>query len=334
MLKITHLYHSGFLLESTSAYVVCDFFLDGFAPNSPAQQQGVVPLVGQLRSDFDAEAYSDYNLTVPDQQAQGVLAQIFAHLDKPCYFLSSHFHRDHFNPFIFRFWDYAHSQNLPRVHFVLSSDIRTRRKKLCLPYIEQGAVSLLAKGESVEFADDHFSVEAFGSTDCGRSFLLTLDGWQIFHAGDLNEWHWQEENSPQASKAAVKFYERELEFIQSKMQQRRGFDVAMFPCDPHMRSNIFSGVSKLVHTIPTSVLVPMHMWEENQSINQALEHEPNLAGYKRSFAADCKVIPTTETVFKVQPPELVPAQPLPLGSAHGWAWIPAFSGDHCCLEKE
>ena len=70
MLKITHLYHSGFLLESTSAYVVCDFFLDGFAPNSPAQQQGVVPLVGQLRSDFNAEAYSDYNLTVPDQQAQ------------------------------------------------------------------------------------------------------------------------------------------------------------------------------------------------------------------------------------------------------------------------
>ena len=99
---------------------------------------------------------------------------------------------------------------------------------------------MLAKGERVDFAEDHFSVEAFGSTDCGRSFLLTLDGWQIFHAGDLNEWHWQEENSPQASKAAVKFYERELEFIQSKMQQRRGFDVAMFPCDPHAHHSNFS----------------------------------------------------------------------------------------------
>lgn len=44
---------------------------------------------------------------------------------------------------------------------------------------------------------DHVSVAVFDSTDLGVSFLVDLDGLKIFHAGDLNFWHWREESTVQ-----------------------------------------------------------------------------------------------------------------------------------------
>ena len=37
-------------------------------------------------------------------------------------------------------------------------------------------------------------VKAYGSTDIGISFLVKVDGLTIFHAGDLNWWHWKEDS--------------------------------------------------------------------------------------------------------------------------------------------
>ena len=40
-------------------------------------------------------------------------------------------------------------------------------------------------------------IRAYGSTDEGVSFLISVEGKQIFHAGDLNFWHWAEESTPE-----------------------------------------------------------------------------------------------------------------------------------------
>ncbi|MEI3154718.1 MAG: hypothetical protein V8S95_06185 [Odoribacter sp.] len=40
-------------------------------------------------------------------------------------------------------------------------------------------------------------IKAFGSTDIGISFLIDIDNIRIFHAGDLNNWHWEEESTPE-----------------------------------------------------------------------------------------------------------------------------------------
>ena len=45
-------------------------------------------------------------------------------------------------------------------------------------------------------------IEAFGSTDVGISFLIDLQGVRLFHAGDLNNWHWSEESTPQEIRKA------------------------------------------------------------------------------------------------------------------------------------
>lgn len=45
------------------------------------------------------------------------------------------------------------------------------------------------------YADDVLRVHAFGSTDVGISFLVEAEGKKIFHAGDLNNWHWMDESS-------------------------------------------------------------------------------------------------------------------------------------------
>lgn len=83
MFKLTYLYHSGFLLESAHAYVVFDFFLDGYTPNSLTTTQGIVPSIGNERSDYKSVAYTELNLTIPNAQTTGVLAQLFPHLHKP-----------------------------------------------------------------------------------------------------------------------------------------------------------------------------------------------------------------------------------------------------------
>ena len=45
-------------------------------------------------------------------------------------------------------------------------------------------------------------IQAFGSTDVGISFLIHLQGKSIFHAGDLNNWHWSEESTEQEIRKA------------------------------------------------------------------------------------------------------------------------------------
>ena len=97
------------------------------------------------------------------------------------YILSSHAHPDHFNPEILS-W----KPERPDIRYILSEDIRDSQKACFHDAI------FLKKGE--EWNDDLLKIKAFGSTDIGISFLLDVADKRIFHAGDLNNWHWEEES--------------------------------------------------------------------------------------------------------------------------------------------
>lgn len=311
MLKLTYLYHSGFLLESSSAYVVFDFFFDGQAPHGPAQLCGVLPRVGEYCAEDVSAQFKERGVSTPDSHSVGVLSGLFEHLDKPCYFVSSHFHLDHFNPFILSYFDWVQGQKAlgreyPPVHFVLASDIRSKRKKRCLPYTEAGVVNFLGKGERVEFAHDGLWVEAFGSTDSGCSFVVAVDGMQIFHAGDLNEWHWQDESDDKHIVLAKLAYSAELNFIQSRMQGRLGFDVVMFPCDPTMGHNFFSGAIKLMQAIPTGLLVPMHLWEHMDAFFKEEQETKELSKVKLIYSKE-STVRETGPIVQLKAPALVAA---------------------------
>ena len=104
--------------------------------------------------------------------------------NKPVVFFVTHHHPDHYSKSI-----YELAQNHKRT-YVLSNDVYPQNVPSDL------AVAGMSKGDIIEDLPGIKSVKAYGSTDEGVSFLVTTtSGETIFHAGDLNDWHWQDEAS-------------------------------------------------------------------------------------------------------------------------------------------
>jgi len=106
-----------------------------------------------------------------------------------------------------------------------------------------------------KFEDDLIEVDAYGSTDLGVSFKITTEKKVVFHAGDLNNWHWKEESTPEEVKEAESYYERELNHVAASTPN---LDVAMFPVDPRLGKDYMQGAEEFMKKIPTKLFVPMH----------------------------------------------------------------------------
>ena len=100
------------------------------------------------------------------------------------YILSSHFHPDHFNPEVLRWKTYKKD-----IVYLFGKDILKRNRAG-----KEDAI-YLKKEDSYE--DHNLWIKAFGSTDSGISFLIEAEGKRLFHAGDLNNWHWKDESTPE-----------------------------------------------------------------------------------------------------------------------------------------
>ena len=96
---------------------------------------------------------------------------------KKLYFFVSHYHADHFNRDIRR-WEERAEAYIMHKNCWLTMD-REEKKHLMVP------------GDTLTIGD--LTVTMYGSTDEGGSFLVKSGGKTIFHAGDLNWWHWEGE---------------------------------------------------------------------------------------------------------------------------------------------
>ena len=155
-------------------------------------------------------------------------------------FFVSHAHADHFNPAIY---------DLPGeeagAHYVLGYD---------LPKKYRG--NRLKPGDTRKVAG--IAVTAYGSTDEGVSFLVDVDGWSIFHAGDLNLWHWREESTPKEIEQAEKdFYAATAPLIGQEI------DFAFFPVDPRMGEMSDAGALYFLMHVKPRVMIPMHWWDRD-----------------------------------------------------------------------
>lgn len=176
---------------------------------------------------------------------QGYVHNILLQKPEPLYILSSHFHPDHFSREIFS-W----KEQKENIHYLLSKDILKHKKAMA------SEATFLAKGDI--YKDDLIRIQAFGSTDVGVSFLLTCEHKHIFHAGDLNNWHWKDESTPQEVAKAEGDYLHELTTLAQTTQH---LHLAMFPVDPRIGTDFMRGARQFVDRIKTDVLVPMHFWE-------------------------------------------------------------------------
>lgn len=149
----------------------------------------------------------------------------------------SHDHEDHLDEIIYT-WD---SRRFP-ITYILADDVagdyRGRR---------------VQSGDLLEIGD--VEIRVFSSTDKGVSFYVTAGGLHVFHAGDLNLWHWREESSlREIAQAERDFYEA------MRPIERLPIDIAMFPVDPRMGGLYDAGANYFVMSAKPRLFIPMH-WQ-------------------------------------------------------------------------
>lgn len=251
-MKISFLHHSGFLLESTSCNVVCDVLQDG-------------PDLEYLPSLDRAQSFATLfpELELPHLEPWPVQAGVLARClcegfeqGKPCYFLVSHFHQDHFPHWLVEMYSKVKAACLAAgkanfMRLILSRDVYKHRKHWVRDFLED--IVWLKPGEC--FADANLKVQAYGSTDVGGSFGFQLENYELFHAGDLNNWHWQEQSSAQESAQAEQEF---LAILKSIKAQQATFDVAMFPGDSRMGQDYLKGAQQFLDYFAPCLLAPMH----------------------------------------------------------------------------
>lgn len=169
--------------------------------------------------------------------------------DKPTLVFASHSHADHFNPVIFD-WQ----KENPRIHYVLGYDIQAAKKENRL---------FMAPGDMEVMGD--LEIRAFGSTDEGVSFLVKAEGKQIFHAGDLNWWHW-DSDSPEEQLEAEETFKREISRIAPA-----SIDLAFFPVDPRLGEAYAWGGQYFIDQLEPSYFFPCHFGENYTAIKQFAE---------------------------------------------------------------
>jgi len=208
-----------------------------------------------FHSGFAIEA-GEYNIIIDYYKDsagknKGVVYDDILRQDKRLYVLSSHSHLDHFNHAVFEWKELR-----PDIRYIFSSDIMEEG------LAGAGDAFFMKKGD--KYTDEYIAVEAFGSTDLGISFLIKCGGKTIFHAGDLNNWHWDEESTQDEIKEAGDAYITELNLLAEKVDY---LDLAMFPVDPRLGENYMKGAMQFVEKIKTELFVPMHFREHFREAN-------------------------------------------------------------------
>lgn len=198
---------------------------------------------------IEAEGFSiliDYYKDTGKKPETGFVHEHLLPRTGPLYILASHFHPDHFNPEVLQ-WKALKKD----IVYLFSKDILKHKRAMADDAI------YLKKGEV--YKDGNLSVRAFGSTDSGISFLIETENKRIFHAGDLNNWHWKDESTTEEVAKAEGDYLHEL----GELAEATDFlNLTMFPVDPRLGSDYMRGAQQFVDRIRTDLFVPMHFWEQ------------------------------------------------------------------------
>jgi len=161
------------------------------------------------------------------------------------YVFVSHEHPDHYDPVI-KEW-----QKEPNVTCFIAPD---------LPNDVRG--NRMWPGDLMR-VNSRLTVQAFDSTDLGVSFLIKYDGFSIFHAGDLNFWHWREESTIQEIEEADLAFRTAVTPIVGQ-----NIDLCFFPVDPRQGRLYDAGVNYFAMAVKPRLIVPMHFWGRTEIIDE------------------------------------------------------------------
>ena len=114
-------------------------------------------------------------------------------------------------------------------------------------------------------------IRTFGSTDEGVSFMIDIDGKRIFHAGDLNKWHWRGENDPEWTEKAISDFDNIMAALPDEP-----IDLAMFPVDPRMGEGYDEGACEFNERMKPGSFIPMHFWDHPEAAEKFAEKYDNV----------------------------------------------------------
>lgn len=170
---------------------------------------------------------------------------------------ASHSHMDHFTPAVFKWM-----RELPNIRFVLSYDIdRVEAPGVIRAYPDRA------------FEAGGLKIRTLRSTDEGVAFVVDAGGLKIYHAGDLNWWHWAGE--PDEENIAMgDAYKREIDKLKGEV-----FDLAFVPVDPRLGGEYLWGLSYFMRAADARVIFPMH-FRNAYSVFDRLENDPAAESFK------------------------------------------------------
>ena len=179
--------------------------------------------------------------------------------EKPIYVFSSHSHHDHYNPEIFSLLKEKGMQN---VHAVLSDDIKA----------PAGENVLLVAPKQEYQLEGQRNLHTLRSTDLGVAFLLEENGRLLYHAGDLNDWVWEEESDSYNEEMTAN-YRRQIQLLSETLNGRE-IDTAFVVLDPRQEKDYDRGLCYFLEQLPVKAVYPMHYWGKPEIIDTFLKDHP------------------------------------------------------------
>ena len=176
---------------------------------------------------------------------------------KKMFVFVSHGHYDHYRREVFSL-----REQFEQICFLISSDISVRE--------EEDVISVNPNEEREVMG---CRIRTLRSTDEGVAFLVNYGGKAVYHAGDLNWWHW--EGEPEEYNTAMRrAYQSEINKLQGEK-----IDIAFVPVDPRLGEQYCWGLDCFMKRTDTKWVFPMHFWE-NYTVFDRLALEKCVQAYE------------------------------------------------------
>jgi L-ascorbate metabolism protein UlaG (beta-lactamase superfamily) len=171
------------------------------------------------------------------------------------YVFASHGHHDHFDLSIFE-WAKV---GVP-VTYILDDTVPAADAPEGTVFLSRGKI----------YDDGYIHVREFGSTDMGGSFYVECEGIYLFHAGDLNDWHWKDEGNERYTRVMHMYFDRELRYLRHEVKD---IDYAFFPVDKRMGHDYDEGANFFIEVMKPRYFIPIHFVDFADTESYRLKNE-------------------------------------------------------------